>query len=492
MIGYYIGTLSSAVLTGSFFQSFSDINHFNFSLVAMALGGVFLIPSPRSYLLSFIAVMTTTIVLSAVKTFWAFYGIPAFTFPFNFISLTFLYVLGLIGFPVVARYIGKTPEETLDYYLTIQKRFKGTERTLHLPFAGEWTVWQGFDDEWTHKGSWKYAYDFVITDAEGKTHTSNGLELTDYYAYRKPVLSPVRGRVVKVVSNLPDNPIGTVDNKNNWGNYVIIYDPRGFYVELSHFAQNSIRVKEGDWVEVGSFIGLCGNSGYSPQPHIHIQVQVSEDIGSPTLPFSFVSYISGNTFHSNDLPEKGKVVKPVYADKSLSNRLSFYLENEFVYEVFENDEKIDEISMKVRMAPDGTFFFDTGKGKLFFGKDEGTFYFYRLDGKDKYLKLLFMSAPRIPLTDKENIIWYDYLPFSVVFRGYIKDVILLLSSFSHSFSLTKYTGTFQDKKRITGEIRSHLLREPIYTELVLNDVLGFEHIKVGKVSLKLKKTLFGG
>jgi len=377
IIGYYTGTLFNAAMVGSFQQVFSDINGFNFILIAIAIGGIFLIPSPQSYILAMIAVATSNILLSSVKVFWATYGIPAFTIPFNFVSLPLIYVLGLISFPFVSRYIKNSPEESLDYYISIQRRFRGTERTLSLPFSGKWNVYQGFDGKWTHKGSWRYAYDFVITDKKGKTYRNEGVQLEDYYAFRKPVLSPVCGRVVRVIDNLPDNPIGEVDKKNNWGNLVIIKDERGFFVELSHFAQQSIKVKEGEWVERGVILGLCGNSGYSPQPHIHVQVQAHADIGSYTLPFSFVSYVSGEKFYSNDLPEEEEIVEPLHLDKSLDVRLTYILDQEYTYEVLEKGLKKSELNLTVKMAPDGTFYFDSGKGRLYFGKHENTFYFYQ-------------------------------------------------------------------------------------------------------------------
>ncbi|RMA92477.1 urea transporter [Hydrogenothermus marinus] len=492
IIGYITGSLSLYFLTGSYSQAFSDITNFNFILIAMALGGIFLIPSIKSYFIALIGVITSTIVLSATKTFWSFYGIPIFTFPFNFTTLSFIYVLGALGFPLLAKIIRKNPEETLDYYLTTQKRFSGTTRGIYLPFSGEWTVWQGFNDEWTHKGNWKYAYDFVITDENGKTYKGDGLNLTDYYAFKKPVLSPVRGRVVKVVSNLPDNPIGTVDRENNWGNYIVIYDFRGFYVELSHFAQNSIKVKEGDWVEIGSFLGLCGNSGYSPQPHIHIQVQATEEVGSLTLPFSFISYISGKQFFSNNLPKKKEKVKPAYPDISIKNKLSFYLDNQFIYEIYKNNQKIDEFSMKVKMEIDGTFYFETEKGKLYFGKDESSFYFYSLKGDDKYLKIIFRAIPKIPLISEKDIKWIDFIPFDIAFNNLFKNLILFIASFNHSIGLVKYEGKIIDYGKFEGLIKNPFSKKEYKSYVILDENLGFKEIKIDSIKFVLKKINYGG
>jgi len=476
VIGYYVGTFISAVLTGSFYESFSDISHFNFILIAMALGGVFLIPSLSSYTIAIIGVLISTILLSATKTFWALYGIPAFTLPFNIVSLTMIYVLGLLSYPLVAKIIRKNPEETLDFYLTNINRFKGYDRTLHLPFAGEWVVWQGFNGKWTHQGAWRYAYDFIITDEEGKSYSGDGLRLEDYYAYRKPILSAIRGRVVKVVNDIPDNPIGEVNREHNWGNLVIIYDERGFYVEISHFAQYSIKVKEGDWVEVGTFLGLCGNSGYSPQPHIHIQAQLTDSIGATTIPFSFVSYISNNIFYSNDLPRENERVEPIFVDKSLDLKLSFALENKFYYEVFKDDKKVADLKLVVKMAPDGTFYFDSGKGRLYFGKANNTFYFYRFDGNDDYLKMFFLALAKMPLAYRRNLEWRDFIPIKIFLNNIEKSLVLFISSFYHGFAKVEYSAKFVDERVIESKVIFPLKNTDRRFKVVIDEYFGFKEI----------------
>ena len=491
IVGYLAGSVTNSLLTGSYTMAFSNINNFNYILIAMALGGVFMVPSPRSYLIALVGAVSSTVVLSAIETFWSIYQIPVFTLPFNFVTLTFLYTLRLVSFPTVAHYIGDTPEKTLDHYLTYRKRFRGTERGIHLPFSGEWVVWQGFDGEWTHKGIWKFAYDFLIRDEEGKTHRGEGLELEDYYAFKKPVLSPVRGRVVKVVSNLPDNPIGVVDRENSWGNLVVIYDYRGFYVEISHLAQNSVRVKEGDWVEVGSFLGLCGNSGYSPQPHIHVQVQSGEDPSSPTLPFSFLSYVKGEEFFSNDLPKAGDKVSNLLPDKSVANRLSFYLDNEFIYEVYEGNEKRRELTLKVKMETDGTFYFDSGRGRLYFWKDVGTFYFLRTEGKDPYLNMIFSALPRAPISSKRGLVWKDHIPISSSHRGVVRDALLFLASFKSDVAEAKFTGRVEGEGEFSGEVDMGSFGR-VKTRVTLDEVLGFREIRFGDTKLLLKETKFGG
>ena len=47
-MGYYLGVLVKGLMIGSIEAAFLDGNSFNYMLVAMALGGTFLVPSLRS------------------------------------------------------------------------------------------------------------------------------------------------------------------------------------------------------------------------------------------------------------------------------------------------------------------------------------------------------------------------------------------------------------------------------------------------------------
>jgi urea transporter/murein DD-endopeptidase MepM/ murein hydrolase activator NlpD len=486
LTGYYTGTIMMALLKGSATEAFSDLNNFNFILISMAIGGVFLVPSVKNYFLSVIAVLVSTMMIDSVNVFWSTFGIPGFTLPFNFISLAFIYTLGLTSYPTMSRYIKSTPEETLDYNLLEIQRYKGYPTALSLPFAGKWTVWQGFDGQWTHQGQWKYAYDFII-NVDGKSYKGEGLKLEDYYAYKKPVLSPVRGRIVKVISNLPDNKIGEVDKVNNWGNLLIIQSETGIFIEISHLAQNSLKVKEGDWVEKGALLALCGNSGYSPQPHIHIQVQAAGYIGAYTIPFSFINYLSGSKFNSNYLPLEGETVEPVYTDKNLLLKMNFILDSTFEYEVFNaQDKKIDLLKLTVKMDAESNLYFDSGKGKLYFGINNGNFYFYRAEGEDKYLNLLFIAMPRFPLVSRKSIEWSDNVPLGASATGFKKVAAQFLSSFYPGLSNIRGVYKFKDNNEIEGRIESKLLNFSYKTSVSFHKNTGFEKICINDLSLRRK------
>ncbi|MBM7855472.1 hypothetical protein JOC37_001869 [Desulfohalotomaculum tongense] len=149
-----------------------------------------------------------------------------------------------------------------------------------LPFEGFWTIENGgISKEVSH--SWdivnqRYAYDFVIKDEQGKTYKNNGKKLEDYYAFGKPILVPADGVVIQMRNDAADYfNIGHIDwkTKDFRGNFVVIRHAKNEYSFLAHLKQGSIRVEVGDRVKRGQVIGLCGNSGYSTEPHLHFHVQ---------------------------------------------------------------------------------------------------------------------------------------------------------------------------------------------------------------------------
>ena len=87
------------------------------------------------------------------------------------------------------------------------------------------------------------------------------------------MLAPADGTVVAAEDRYPDQPIGSQDGDNPAGNTVVIEFGPDLYVQLSHLRSGSVAVDVGDRVEAGDLIGTCGNSGFSLEPHLHMQVQ---------------------------------------------------------------------------------------------------------------------------------------------------------------------------------------------------------------------------
>jgi murein DD-endopeptidase MepM/ murein hydrolase activator NlpD len=66
------------------------------------------------------------------------------------------------------------------------------------------------------------------------------------------------------------------------GNTIIIKTANNEYLFFAHFKQHSIKVKQGQKVNQGQLLGLCGNSGNSSEPHLHFHIQNIEDMTSAT------------------------------------------------------------------------------------------------------------------------------------------------------------------------------------------------------------------
>lgn len=483
--GYFFGTTLRGALSGSFDTVYTDVMSFNFMLTAMAVGGIFLIPSRTSFLTAAAAVAVSIVVVDAVQVFGYFFAVPAYTLPFNLVTLGVVYALTVNQFPGMTKYFGASPEETLENDLVRRARFDAAGRPLLLPVLGRWTVWQGCDDQWTHQGAWQHAYDFVITDDEGRTHAGTPTQLADFYCYRKPVVAPCRGRVVAVVDDLPDNPLGRIDRTNNWGNYVVLLDDRGFYVELSHFAFRSIKVAVGERVEPGTMLGLCGNSGYSPQPHLHIHVQATERVGDATLPFSFARYFDDGALIADGRPAKGATIESASMDDSLAASTDFMLNDELTFEIVRNGRPTRRrLQLTVKMALDGTFFFEsTSGGRLYFGKHNGTFYFYRADGHDELLELMYRALPRLPLVRAARLAWRDVVPIGLVTRGWRRAALRLLAPFAEWAGRATATSRFVGRREVETTIAVPGGGQRVL-QVVLDDDFGFMSFRDGAWELR--------
>jgi len=463
--GFLLGATMAGVLDGAPGSAFLDPNNFNFILIATALGGVFLVPSRHSLLIAAIGVILATVLMDAVNLFWALYGIPAFTLPFNLVTLGLLYVLMLVAFPAVADRISATPEETLDDHLNRRRRFPLEPKRLQPPFSGCWTVWQGFDGPWTHQGTQAHALDFVI-EQNGSTFRQQGANLDDYYSWRKPVLAPIRGRVAAVHDGVIDNLPGELNQHENWGNWVSIDSGFGWHLILAHFANGTLQVTPGDWVEPGSRLGLCGNSGYSPQPHIHLHIQVGFTPGEATLPFLLQGFMrDACEFSPAAIPQQGQCVTPLYPAEHLQLTTSLLLDSEWQIEVRRHGKLDSRSRFRVRMNAQGESCLDSGKGQLFFHRDREQFYFYRLDGNDQQLALLFRVLPRLPLAYQQGLWWHDQLPLAVHPRQGRRHLLNLARVLFPDLGRIDYSAKFTGKRRLEGVVTSNEGKQRFSVEL---------------------------
>lgn len=189
-----------------------------------------------------------------------------------------------------------------------------TKADLRLPFDGGWYVYWGgrqpYQNHHVRAPTQRFAYDFVVL-RDGSTHTDDGRENADYHCWGRPVLAPAPGRVVAAVDSVPDNDPGRLNRRSLPGNHVVVDHGTGERSLLAHLRHGSVAVEEGQRVERGQRLGVCGNSGRSSEPHLHYHLQTGDAFGEGVgLPAQFRGYRADGEVVDRGEPERGQIVRP--------------------------------------------------------------------------------------------------------------------------------------------------------------------------------------
>jgi hypothetical protein len=154
----------------------------------------------------------------------------------------------------------------------------------------------------------RWAYDLLMAEG-GKTHRGDGDRCEDFVCYGRPVLAPADGKVVAVLDDMPDQPIGVLGGMPSGGNQVVIEvkDARqSQYLFLCHLQRGTITVHEGDAVKQGQPVAKVGNSGNTSEPHLHIHLQSTPaDDVAEGIPLYFHDYRVNGQFVERGIPTGG-------------------------------------------------------------------------------------------------------------------------------------------------------------------------------------------
>ena len=398
----------------------------NYMMVAVAIGGFFAIPGVYSYLWAFFSIPVTNIMVIALTKIFGVFLLPIFSLPFCLMILLYLYFLKMRAVPgklVLTPIQHYSPEINLYQYKNNIERLKDEYYfRFSLPFIDQWMVTQGYEGNITHKDEWSKALDFMILDKEMKSYAGQGHTLDSFYCYNKPVLAPADGYVQEVVDYIEDNGIGEINRSQNWGNTIVIYHLPHLYSKLSHLKKNSIIVKAGEFVRKGQVIAYCGNSGRSPEPHLHFQIQSTPYIGSKTLAYPIACFFENNgketSYKVYATPQEGTVVSNIEVNKLLQQALSFQpgyriqmCENNLTetWEVYTDAHNQTYITCKENNA--AAYFVNNGS----------VFYFTNYYGsKAALLYEFYLSGFRIVLSYMPQITVKDVYPLSVVKAPFFK------------------------------------------------------------------------
>lgn len=404
---------------------------FNFILMAIAVGGFFLVPSAASFAWVVILVPLVTFLSVSMDALLGVFQLSVYALPFNLIVPLFLFVLqfrirktGSLQEVLIQH---NTPEKNLYAVANYQKRLsRRSGINFRVPFRGQWTISQGHEGKETHHGDWRYAWDFVKTDIEGKTYKDQGYQLTDYYCYEKPVLSAGYGMVDSLTDGVPDNAPGDANTRQNWGNAVIIKHAEGLYSKYAHLKTGTIQVRQGDYVTAGQEIAKVGNSGRSPEPHLHFQFQSTPYIDSGTLKYPFAYYLAGEnrnfTFSEYGHPEKNQKVANPEVIPLLVNAFHF-IPGQRIRALCQIGEEEKEVLWEVQtdIYNQSCLADPQTHAKAFFTNDGQVFYFTHFEGrKSDPLYTFFTSVFKVPLLFEPSLNITDSIPLFISYRRWIR------------------------------------------------------------------------
>jgi murein DD-endopeptidase MepM/ murein hydrolase activator NlpD len=175
---------------------------------------------------------------------------------------------------------------------------------LEFPAKGEWTIiWGGDTKELNYhveSKAQKNAFDILIKGDSNKSYQTNGKTNEDYYAFGKQLNAPCNAEVVLVVDGIKDNIPGEMNPIYVPGNTVILKTSKNEFLFFAHFKQHSIVVKQGQKLQKGQLLGLCGNSGNSSEPHIHFHIQDTENMMTATGIKCYFEKLMVNGFQKTD------------------------------------------------------------------------------------------------------------------------------------------------------------------------------------------------
>lgn len=428
IIGFVSGYLFVVFMYGSDVAINYNLIGFNYILSAISIGGFFLIPSRRSYLLALLSAPLIATIHSAMITIFNYWQLPIYSLPFNILMLSLLLTLRFRTHHEkleLVWYQQFTPEKNLYKHLNNKERFSNQSYFhIHPPFFGEWYVSQGHEGKITHLGDWKYAWDFVVTDEMNHTFRLPGLSLTDFYCYNAPVLAPAAGYIYNIIDEVEENQVGAVDVHQNWGNTIIIKHSDTLFSKISHIKKGSFKFHIGDYVRRGDVIANCGNSGRSPEPHIHFQMQAAPFVEAKTLRYPLSYFVEKKEgkyeFHSFDYPQERAIISRVRTTTLLKDAFGFVPGKQLKFEVSNEGSNKEIVRWEVFTdAYNSTYIYcHNTKSYAYFVNNETLHYFTDFYGnRSSLLYYFYLGAYKVLLGYYEQMEIKDTLPMHGFYSG---------------------------------------------------------------------------
>jgi len=502
-----IGFASAYFFYSVFGADVNDLNYYllgsNFIFLAIAIGCFFIIPNTYSYITVLLLTPVLMLVLLSFGKMLAIFQLKAYTLSFSVVCTAFLFSLNqrwLQKYLQVVTIQYFSAEKTIYKYLNSIQRFKNEHLyKISLPFFGEWNVSQGYDGKITHLGDWSKALDFVIVDSKSNTYREptsmrEGFSRENFYCYNKEILATYDGYVYDIINTVEDNDIGDVNTEQNWGNTIILNHLNGLFSQISHIKKDSFNVFIGQYITKGTFIATCGNSGRSPEPHIHFQLQTIPVIGSKTIAYPISYFIERRgqekSLKISEVPIEGSFISNVQVNELLILSFSFYPGQKITFQKEKNSLTINwEVFTD---AWNRTYIYcEESKSYAYFINDGVMIYFTDFEGDRKSLLFNFyLAAYRQLLGYYENIKIKDNVPlihFNSKWLQFFQDFVApfyLFTKANHSSTFTYADNIYAPQKLIIkAEVETKLIN---YTFKKVNFEMELKDNKIHRFTIHNK------
>lgn len=489
LLGYY----SAYVFYQLIGANLNELNYsyigFNFILTSIAIGGFFIISSRTSFLWVVLLTPVISIILSGTTELLSYFQLSTYSLPFNFVVIVFLFMLRFrekqdkkLELVIFQEF---SPERNLYNQQNSKIRFHGNQYLpIGLPMLGEWIVTQGHSGEHTHKDAWKHAWDFEIVDHQGKSYSGNGTSLSDYYCYNKPVVAPADGWIEEVISQVEDNAPGSFNLEQNWGNTIVMRHADGLFSKMSHLRKGSITVDKGMFVKCGEVIASTGNSGRSPRPHLHFQIQSNPYVGSNTLDYPLARYIT-RTGEQHELlswgiPAKDHFIAGIASNPCLTRAFTFTPGQQLTFRISNGDKLAEDITWEVMIDLfNYTFLYCQGSNsKAYFHCDKDLFYFTSFHGdRNSLLFSFYLGAYKVSHGFSRGLQIRDEFPLYTIHQG-VKKVLQDFIAPFHIFIRSEY-------RMVYVSMGDELGQNDITLKSVVTEKTAFSEATTGEFTFKV-------
>ena len=218
-------------------------------------------------------------------------------------------------------------------------------------------------------------------------------------------------------------------------------------------------------------MATCGNSGRSPQPHIHFQVQSSPVPGAKTLDYPFAYYLKNNSeiLSSFSNPGEGEIISDLQTHTLLKN--SFGIQPNRVLKFSYTDQNGTERTAQWEAFTDAYnynyLYCSETESSAYYVNDGSMFYFTTFYGdKNSLLYYFYLTAFKVLLGYYEHIEISDELPLNTIFN---KNGMIWLHDFIAPF---------------TNRVHAYYAIKPIKTDDV-------HHPKSMTLASKIELSVFG-